>query len=274
MPMSINTNVGSMIALQNLSKTNQNLDVTQNRVSTGLRVNTAKDDAASFSIAQRMSGDVAGYEAVKIALGLGDAATGVAVKAGEAVKDLLIEMKAKVVQSQADGLDSLSRQALHDDFTALRNQLDTIVSTAVFNGINLINNDTSLSSMTVLSSVDGNSKITVNAQAMDKTTLGISSLDLTTASSASSALTAINNSINSISTKLAKLGSNQKQIDVQQNFTQALIDTLKTGIGTLVDADMAEESARLQALQIKQQLGIQSLSIANSTPQTILSLFG
>lgn len=274
MPMSINTNVGSMLALQNLRETNMNLDVTQNRVSTGLRVSTAKDDAASYSIAQRLNGDVAGYEAVKIALGLGDAATGVAVKAGESIKDLLIEMKAKVVQSNADGLDSLSRQALQDDFTALRNQLDTIVSTAVFNGINLINNDTNTQSIAVLSSVDGNSKITVNAQAMDQTTLGINSVDLTNSTNSSTDLSAINNAINSISSKLAKLGSNQKQIEVQQNFTQSLIDTLKEGVGILVDADMAEESARLQALQIQQQLGIQSLSIANSTPQTILSLFG
>lgn len=271
---SVNTNNPAMIALQNLNKTNSLLEKTQLSVSTGLRVNEAKDDAASYAISQRMRGDVAGYQSVKIALGLGDATLGVAIKAGEAINDLMIEMKAKIVQAQADGLDSASRQALQDDFTALRNQLDTIVSTASFNGSNLINNDTNTKSLTVLASVDGTSKITVNAQALDKTTLGLASLSLTSTGSASTALASINVAISSVASKLAALGSNAKQLEIQNEFTGQLIDILKKGIGTLIDADMAEESARLQSLQIKQQLGVQSLSIANSSPQTLLSLFG
>lgn len=271
---SVNTNNPAMIALQNLNKTNSLLERTQLSVSTGLRVNTAKDDAASYAISQRMRGDVAGYQSVKIALGLGDATLGVAIKAGEAINELLIEMKAKVVQAQADGLDTASRQALHDDFTALRNQLDTIVSTASFNGANLINNDTNTKSLSVLSSVDGTSKITILATALDKTTLGLAALDLTTTSGASTALASVNVAVNSVSSKLAALGSGAKQIEVQSQFTNELIDILKKGVGILVDADMAEESAKLQALQIKQQLGVQSLSIANSAPQALLSLFG
>lgn len=281
--MSINTNSGAMTALANLADTNMRMETVQNRVSTGLRVTTAKDDAASYSISQRMNSDIAGYESVKIALGLGDAATGVAVKAGEAVKDLLIEMKAKIVQADSlargndnNFIDQDSAVALREDFLALRKQLDTIVSTAVFNGINLINNDSSFPSMAVISSVDGASKITVQAQAMDSTSLNLITGIYTSDGSSlqSAALTNINSAINSVSSRLAKLGSAQKQIEIQASFTQSLIDSLKEGVGTLVDADMAQESANLQALQIRQQLGIQSLSIANSGPQSILSLFG
>ena len=148
--------------------------------------------------------------------------------------------------------------------------MTTITVSAEFNNTNLITSGAS--NLTVLSTVDG-STISVSAQAMDTNTLGISTAVLNTSSGASNALTQINTAINLVADKLAALGSSAKRIEVQSEFTQQLIDILKEGLGNLVDADLAEESAALQALQIKQQLGVQALAIANAGPQSILALF-
>jgi flagellin len=271
MGMSVNTNVGAMLALQNLNKSNKMLETTQLHITTGLKVNGPKDDAATYAIAQRMRGDIAGMGAVKTALSNGEATVNVAITAGKAVADMLTEMKAKVVQANQAGLDTASRTALNNDFTSLRDQLETIVQTAEFNGKNLIT--TGASALTVLSTVDG-STISVTAQVMNATALGIDTSILTSASGAATALTKIDAAINSVTASLASLGSSSKRIDVQSEFTIQLVDILKEGVGNLVDADLAEESAALQSLQIKQQLGVQALSIANSGPQSILALFG
>jgi len=271
MGMSINTNVGAMIALQNLNRSNDQLEKTQLHITTGLKVNGPKDDASTYAIAQRMRGDIAGMQAVKTALAAGESTLNVAITAGKAISDMLTEMKAKAVQANQAGLDTASRVALSDDFTSLRDQLETIVQTAEFNGKNLIT--TGASALTVLSTVDG-STISVTPQVMNATGLGLDTSTLANASGAATALTSIDAAINSVTSSLASLGSSAKRIEVQTNFTVQLVDILKEGVGNLVDADLAEESANLQALQIKQQLGVQALSIANSGPQSILSLFG
>ena len=271
MAMSINTNVGAMIALQNLNRSNDQLEKTQLHITTGLKVNGPKDDASTYAIAQRMRGDIAGMHAVKTALAAGESTLNVAITAGKAISDMLTEMKAKSVQANQAGLDTASRVALSDDFTSLRDQLETIVQTAEFNGKNLIT--TGASALTVLSTVDG-STISVTAQVMNSTALGLSTSTLANASGAATALASIDAAINSVTSSLASLGSSAKRIEVQSDFTIQLVDILKEGVGNLVDADLAEESANLQALQIKQQLGVQALSIANSGPQSILALFG
>jgi flagellin len=270
MAMSINTNVGAMIALQNLNRSNSELEKTQLHITTGLRINGPKDDASTYAIAQRMRGDIAGMQAVKTALAAGESTLNVAITAGKAISGMLIEMKAKTVQANQAGLDTDSRTALNDDFTALRDQLETIVNTAEFNGKNLITSGAT--DLTVLSTVDG-STITVTKQILDSTTMGLSTSALTSSASSASSLTEIDAAINSVTTALASLGSSAKRIEVQTDFTTQLVDILKEGVGNLVDADLAEESANLQALQIKQQLGVQALSIANSGPQSILALF-
>jgi len=267
---SVNTNVGAMIALQNLNSSNKMLDATQLRVTTGLKINGPKDDPSTFAIAQNMRGDVAGMQAVRTALADGESTVAVAVNGGKQIADLLIEMKQKVVQANQAGLDSASRTALQNDFDNLRNQILTIVATAQFNGKNLI--QASSPTLSVLSTVQG-SVITISAQTLDPTSLGINATDLTSSANAATALQAINSAISLSSDKLASLGSAQKRIDLQSEFTIKLIDILKEGIGNLVDADLAEESAKLQALQIKQQLGVQALGIANQRPQQLLQLF-
>ncbi|MBT4710009.1 MAG: flagellin [Alphaproteobacteria bacterium] len=270
MAMSVNTNPGAMIALQSLTKTTNMLQTTQFRITTGLRVNGPKDDAATFAIAQNMRGDIAGMSAVKTNLSLGQSVTSVAIDAGTAIANLLTEMKAKSVQGSQSGLDSDSYTALNQEFTSLRAQLTTIVETAEFNGTNLI---TSVATnLSILSTVDG-STITVTAQKLDTTTLVLHTASLTTAANASQARVLIDTAITTVSNALAALGSAAKRVDIQTEFTGKLQDILKQGVGNLVDADLAQESANLQALQIKQQLGVQALAIANAGPQSILALF-
>lgn len=270
MVISVNTNSGAMIALQNLNATNKLLEQTQLNITTGFRVNGPKDDASTFAIAQNMRGKIAGMSAVKTALANGESTINVAITGGRAISDLMIQMKAKVVQANQAGLDAQSRSALENDFNILRQQIDTIVSTADFNGQNMINSGAS--NLSILSTVDGSS-ITVSAQNLSPTGLSINTLSLVTTGSANAALTAINSALDLVSQRLTFLGAGAKRIEIQNEFTTKLMDILKEGVGNLVDADLAEESAKLQALQVKQQLGVQALGIANSNPQSILQLF-
>ena len=273
MAMSINTNAGAMIALQSLNATNQMLETTQTRVTTGLRVNGPKDNASTFAIAQNMRGDISGMGAVKGTLALGVSITSVAIDAAKAISELLLEMKAKAVQGSQEGLDADSYSALNNEFTSLREQIEMIVLTAEFNGKNLLT--TAGTTLKVLSTIDG-STISVSAQNLTVTGLGqifscatISS----TAAPVGSARTAVDSAIVLVSNALAALGAGAKRLEIQSDFTVKLQDVVKQGVGNLVDADLAVESANLQAFQVKQQLGVTALSIANAGPQTILALF-
>ena len=272
--LSVNTNTGAMLALQYLNKTDRELQLAQAHINTGLKVATAKDDGSTFAIAQNMRGEVAGFNAVADSLNRGVSAIDVAMSAGHTISDLLIEMKNKAVASADISLDTASREALNADFIALRAQINTIVTNAEFNGTNLI--DGSVSGITALASADGVNKITVLAENMNLSgailTMSTQAA-ISTQAAASAMITTINESLENVNAALARLGSGSKKFSIQKDFISKLIDTLNTGIGNLVDADLAVESARLQALQVKQQLGVQALSIANQQPQIILSLF-
>ena len=271
---SVNTNPGAMVALQNLNKSNMELAEVQNRINTGLKVAGAKDDGGIFAIAQRMRSQVSGYSAVQSSLDRGSSTTDVALAAGEAISDLLIEMKEKALAASDSSLDTASRTALNEDYTALRDQISTIVSNAEFNGVNLI--DGSTSAFVALANQDGSNTITVSAENMSLSgsIVTISSTSsFNSAATASTAATAIEASLDNVNQSLARLGTQSKALDIHSTFVTKLSDALEEGIGNLVDADLAKESAKLQALQTKQQLGIQALGIANSAPQSVLSFF-
>lgn len=274
MALSVNTNAAAMVALQNLNKTNMQLEETQTKINTGLRVAGAKDDGGIFAIAQRMRAQVAGYGVVKQSLDLATSTTDVAIAAGEAISDLLVEMKEKALAASDASLDTQSRTALNEDFKALRDQIATIVSNAEFNGTNLINN--SVTSISALANSDGTNTIRISDENLSLGG-GVVTLAATasfaTAGDASTIVTTIETSLDNINQSLARLGTASKSLEVHNNFVTSLSDSLEKGIGALVDADLAKESARLQSLQTKQQLGVQALSIANQAPSTILSFF-
>ncbi|MBV9540694.1 MAG: flagellin [Alphaproteobacteria bacterium] len=274
MSLSVNTNTGAMVALQYLNNTQSQLMDAQNAINSGMKVASAKDDGATYAIAQNQRGNVAGYTAVNDSLARGSSAIDVALSAGQSISDLLIQMKTKALAASDSALDTTSRNALNQDFIALRDQITTIVKNAVFNGFNLV--DGSTTQITALASSDGTRKITTSAQNMKlsgsivtvKTTSTIS-----TQTKASTLIATLQTSLTNVNSALAKLSAGAKKFSIQATFSQKLSDTLTAGIGHLVDADMAKESAHLQALQVKQQLGVQALSIANQEPNTILSLF-
>jgi len=272
--LSVNTNTGAMVALQYLNNTNGQLQTVQNAINSGMKVASAKDDGATFAMAQNMRGDVAGYSSVMDSLHRGMSAVDVALSAGQSISDLLIQMKQKALSASDQSLDTASREALNEDFVALRDQIASIISNAVFDNFDLI--DGSTAQITALASSDGSRKISVGAEDMS---LGgsVITIDATatisTQAAASTMISTVESSLTNVNAALARLSSGSKKFSIQVDFVQKLSDTLTAGIGNLVDANMATESARLQSLQVKQQLGVQALAIANQAPQTILSLF-
>ncbi|MFC3050448.1 flagellin [Kordiimonas pumila] len=394
MSFSVNTNAGALAALQNLNKTSTSLDVTQTRINTGLKVSSVKDNAAVYSIAQTLRGNVAGLNAVNNSLDRARSVVDVALAAAEATSDLLIEMRELAVAGSDAGLDADSRTAMSEKYTQLRDQIESIVNNATFNGRNVadgtnaisaITDDNGTSTISIAASdltlstlsledsnlitygaalpsgtpvslagttiaassdsefraalvnaqtdnggnfggetIDGSTGVTTNnvggtptvefeeglktylgltgadyssgrvdGYAYDVTFSGSTSLYLvrdgassyltlgnpagggSADSSAASeqAVTAIDAAIDSVNTTLSTLGATANRLDIQKQFAGQLSDGIEVGIGNLVDADLAKESATLQAIQTKQQLGLQALSIANQAPSTVLSLF-
>ncbi len=272
--LSVNTNAGALVALENLNNTSQQLANAQNIVSTGLLVGNAKDNGAIWSIAQTERSDVADLDAVKSSLQTGQSIIDVANSAGTTVSNLLTQMSQKALAASDTSLDTASRLALNNDFVALRNQITSTVNNASFNGVNLL--DGSITKVTSLANAQGTSVLTVLAENLSVggsiVTLSATAT-ISTVASAQAAITVVNVSLQNVDTALATLGTSSKALDTHLNFVSTLQDTLTTGIGNLVNADLAKESATLQALQTKQQLGIQALSIANSASSALLGLF-
>jgi flagellin len=274
MAFSVNTNTGAMAALQSLNQTNKGLAQVQSRINTGLNVASTKDDSASFTIAQSLRGDVGGLSAVNSSLNRAKSTVDVAVSGAEQISDVLNQMKAKAIQASDDGLDAESRTAINADYTALKEQITTIIASSEFNGTNLLKDDaTSTGKVSALQSLDTTSTIGVANQAFETNVTTALGTGLGTKADADTALTEIDTVTATVTSTLSTLGSASRKIEGQLSFNSKLSDVIESGIGNLVDADLAKESAKLQALQVKQQLGVQALSIANQAPQTITSLF-
>jgi flagellin len=272
--LSVNTNNGAMVALQYLNQTLGSMTQVQNRINSGMRVAGPKDDGATFAIAQNMRGDIAGFTAVTDSLNRGMSSVDVALSAGQSISDLLIQMKSKSLAASDSSLDTASRSALNEDFAALRDQIASVVQNATFNGFNLI--DGSTNQITALASADGQHRITVQAEDMSLSGSVVTvdaTATISSQTAASTMVSTIESSLTNVDASLARLSSGTKKYSIQLEFVSKLSDALTTGVGNLVDANMATESARLQSLQVKQQLGVQALSIANQAPSIALSLF-
>lgn len=302
------TNTAAMTALSTLQQTNKNMEMVQNRISTGLRVATATDNAAYWSIATTMRTDNNALSTVSDALGLGAATIDVAYTALESTIDVVDEIKSKLVAARQPGIDRAKVQA---EVSELQNQLTSIASSAVFSGENWLSVDSSdadyNTTKTIVSSFSraGDGSISIGTIAVDITatelfdandqsgildtestttngavaysvsTLDISAFTDTDADLADleEMIATVDGAIGSITTAASNLGAVKTRVNLQQDFVGNLMDAIERGVGQLVDANMEEESTKLQALQVQQQLGIQALSIANSTSQNILSLF-
>jgi flagellin len=268
---SINTNSGAMIALQNLNSTNSELQVTQQRINTGKKVGTAKDNGAIWAMAKNQSSTAGSLNAVKDSLQRGQSTIDVALAAGDTVTDLLGKMKEKALAASDTSLNTASFNALKSDFDSLRDQITKAVTNAKFNGVSIA--DGSTTKLAFLANSDG-SQFTVNAKTLSLVGLGLTTTEsFSTAALAKSAIDKISKALGTATNKLASLGTSSTGLDTHLTFVGKLQDSLDAGVGNLVDADLAKESAKLQSLQTKQQLGIQALSIANQSTGSILSLF-
>jgi flagellin len=304
---SIMTNVSAMTALQSLLATNHALDRTQHRISTGFRVSSAEDNAAYWSIATTMRSDNGALSTVQDALGLGAATIDVAYTGMNAAIEAAKEIKNKLVAARQPGLD---RNKIQSEITELQRQLQSIADTSVFSGENWISVDSSLATYnatkTIVASfsrsggaiaigtiavdiaatelydvadqsgildttdVTANGGVTYSVATLNIATLTDSTADL---QDLEQMIAWVDAAIGNMTTAAANLGAVKQRVNLQRDFVTALMNAIQRGIGALVDADMNEESTRLQALQVQQQLGVQSLSIANQNSQNILALF-
>ena len=304
---SINTNRAAMTALASLNATNSKLDAAQQRISTGLRVSSAQDNAAYWSIATTMKSDNSSLSTVKDALGLGAATVDVTYTALNSTITIAQQIKDKLVAALQPGVD---RSKIQSDIKSLQNQLKSTAESANFSGSNWLSEDSSDPSYNATKSIVSSfqrdaSGISIQTITFDGTTsklfdpsnqtgildktstttngnvvYSVSTLDISTLTNSpadiadlTEMIKTVDSAIGSMTSSAAGLGAMKTRIDSQSSFISSLMDAITRGVGTLVDADMSEESTKLQALQVQQQLGTQALSIANQSSQSILSLF-
>jgi flagellin len=273
---SVNTNKGAMVALQSLNNTNRALSMTQNAISTGSKVSSVKDNGAIWAIANKLRSDVSAYDRVIESNDTASARVDVAIAAGESIMELLNEMKGKALAASQAGLSASAQLNLNTDFTQLRDQVTSIVNNSNFDGASMIVAApvAAVSLGDAAGTVANN--ITVNGASLvlgGATVTVAAASQVNTAAAAATTLGLVNASIDNLGQQLATWGAGSKRLDAHKRFVSRLQDALNSGVGAMTDADLSRESAKLQSLQVKQQLGIQALSIANGSAQTALSLF-
>jgi len=294
-----------MAALSTLRSINSSMETTQDRISSGFRVGNASDNAAYWSIATTMRSDNKALGTVQDALGLGAAKTDVAYTGMKAAISVVDEIKAKLVAASEPGVD---KSKVQKEITQLQDQLKSVVKSAGFSGENWLytaSGATAPGTKSIVGSFnrDSNSNVSLTTLDVDttKTMLideaatanglltaelkdaggtaiaGVSVLNLNITAADTTALknylSGVDTVLKSMTDAASDLGAVNKRVDLQKDFVDNLMDSIESGVGKLVDADMNEESTRLKALQTQQQLGIQALTIANTNSQNILSLF-
>lgn len=277
---SILTNTGAMVALQNLAQINSNLATTEKRVSTGLDVSSAQDNASVFAVAQGLRGNIKSYDAVATALAGSQGVVSVATSSATSISNSMQDIKTTLTQLSDDSLTATQRSYYNNDLSSLVNQINSsFIQGAYYNGVNLLN---STNNVSVIADVNGNTisyggttdnLSTAMSAFIAKVTAEMLATDGATALgmiNGAGAWDTFNNAVNAV---LDNLGSINRSLSDQITFNQSVSDSTTTGLGALVDADLAKESANLTAIQTQQQLATQTLSIANSQPQILLSLF-
>ena len=302
---SIRTNLSAMVALRTLQDTNVELGKVQSRISTGYRIAEAKDNAAYWAIATTMRSDHKALSTVQDALGLGSAKIDITYTALNSAIDVVDEIKSRIVAAREPGVD---KTKIQDEIFSLQGQLQAIASSASFSGENWLSVDSASANYSQIKSIVASfnrtsTGVQIETIDIDTATLelfdaadqsgiadsvftttgaGAVTVSLTTLDVTAAGLdyTDLDDMISAVDARLAQLTSSssdaetiKKRISMQTDFVKVLLDTIDVGIGTLIDADISKESTRLQALQTQQQLGIQALSIANSSAQNILALF-
>ncbi len=267
MANSINTNAGALVALQNLNNTSRDLSITQNRVNTGQKVSSAKDNGAIFAIATNQRAEMGALDAVKQSMQRGQSIVDVALAAGETITKALEEQKSLAVAIESSVAGSAAETAYLADFNALGNEITKALGGATFDGVNLysaaaadieVKTGTGATDKFVLKATGGATAVATAGGAVVR---------------AGATATAVDTALKAFTAELGALGTKSKSLERSLTFTSKIQDSIEVGIGNLVDADLAKESAKLTALQTKQQLGVQALGIANQSSGMLLGLF-
>lgn len=268
---SVNTNTSSIAALASLRTINNNLTVAQKQLQTGYRVADAYDDASTFSVAQGLRGELQAYAAVQASLANGVGLGSVTQGALTGVSDLVGNLEAKITQLADGGISAGQRAIYTVDYNALTSQISNFISQANYNGTNLLSAGSA--SKTFLADASA-STLTISSQSSVSAAFStFATSSVASASEATLALTSLSTFAASVATSLGQNASESRTLTLQSNFTNAITDAITIGVGALVDADIGKASAAVQALQVRQQLAIQSLAIANQQPSRLLGLF-
>jgi flagellin len=273
---SVNTNRQAVFALQSLNQTNSELGFVQKRVSTGFRVADARDDGGAFAVAQAVRSDVAGVTAVGEQLGGTRGILSTTFASLSVVSDAMKQARAVLTRLADAAVTGASRDQYNEQYTLVVNQISSFIDDAFYNGRTLLSTDTTAGGGDIVS-IRNETGGTFTIEAVDGANL---KLDATLPANAAAAVTRLTPGTGdfaqadaAISTALNKFGAQMQFVENQITYNSKKIDALNDGLGALVDADLAKESSKLQALQTRQQLGIQTLGIANQGPQVLLSLF-
>jgi flagellin len=273
MSNSINTNVGAMVALASLRTTQANLNVASKQVQTGYRVADAADDASTFSVAQGIRGNLQAYQAVQASLANGVGLGSVTQAALTNISNLIGNLQAKITQL-ADGSISANQRAIYTaDFNAMTSQVANFISQANYNGSNLLSAGST--AKTFLADTNGTSLTMTSQSSVDAAfnTFATTANIVASASDAAAGLNNLSTFQQAVATSLGANAAETRTLQLQSSFVNSIVDATTTGLGAIVDADIGKASASVQALQVRQQLGIQSLSIANQQPSVLLGLF-
>lgn len=280
MTLSIRTNSEALAALRNLTVAGSRVAEASRQVSTGLKIRGAKDDASNFAIAQGLRSDVRALNAVVQGLNNAKGIAKVALAGATAVSDLMTDIRQKITEGANEGNTAQQQQILQNDYDEMIAQMRQILENSEFNGVNILIEVAipfnlaigTVRDVDVLSNLEGGT-LTLNGQRLDVTYARLANEDISSPANALAALSTFETEEENVATALGSLGADLRALDLQVNQVQATLDEIEKGLGNIVDADMARASAELTAAQVRQQLSVQTLGVANNAPQIALGLF-
>ena len=267
---SVNTNVSALVALVSMNKTTSDLQSVQKRVTTGNRVADAIDDGAAFAVSQQYRSDMGAYGAVNQQLSIARGTVSIGVQALKSVSDVMAKARETLVKLADENVNGDSRTQYNNDLAALASEIASYITSASINGVNLIS--AAATDLKVISNIDGTQFTVTSKDVETDTAAGLA--PVADAAAAQAALTgAFATAVQTVNLASNTLAADYRRLQQQTDFNDALSKATEEALGAVVDADLAKESAALQALQVRQQLGTQTLSIANQAPQALLRLF-
>ena len=280
MAFSIQTNISSLIALTNFGKASTELDNISEVISTGLNISSSKDDSSNFSIAQGIRGEVKSIDAVIRGINNAKGIAKVAISGATAVSNLFQDIRQRVTDGSNPANTAAQQLLMQNDYTSLLQQMRQFMENSEFNGVNILIETNvpfntivgAVNDVEVLKDLQGTS-LTLEGQRLDLSYALLLQEDITTATNASQTLTVLLQEERRVNNAIASLGSNFRALEQQTRYLEILKDATETGLGNIVDADMARASAKLTSSQVRKELAAQTLSIANQSPEVFLGLF-